>query len=270
MKKKISVTIDSDVLNEVKLLIDGIKIRNMSQAIESLIRKSTSERRVAVILAGGDEDKLKFNGVLKPLVKFKGKTVIERMIENFRRYNFLDIFLVGRKNTLSEIFKSLGDGSGFGINLNYVEEKVGKSATTQDSARTLKLLKDKVKTTFICSYCDILFNYNLDVVWNFHKGNSAVVTNLLKTTQTPAKWGVVTMNGNQIEKFSEKPNKTNSNLIYTGIFISHPDIFNMPGNSLEYDVFPKMANMGRLAGFICSGSSGHIHEKNLKYPVTIK
>jgi NDP-sugar pyrophosphorylase family protein len=89
-----------------------------------------------------------------------------------------------------------------------------------------------------------------------------MVTSLLKTTQTPRKWGVVTVNGNKIMKFVEKPKKVNSNLVYTGIFISEPGILEMPGNSLEYEVFPKLAEEEKLAGYICSGNSKHIHEKN--------
>jgi len=262
MKEKISVTIDSNVLKEIEPLIDGIKIRNKSQAVEFLLRKTLSENRNAVILVGGPEDRLKINGVLKPLVKIKNKTVIEHMIDNFKRYKFSNVYIVGRKNVLSEIFKTIGDGSSYDVNFNYVEEKDEKPATLQDSARTLKLLRGKIKSPFICSYCDIVFDYDLDVIWNFHSSNKNMVTSLLKTTQTPRKWGVVTVNGNKIMKFVEKPKKVNSNLVYTGIFISEPGILEMPGNSLEYEVFPKLAEEEKLAGYICSGNSKHIHEKN--------
>lgn len=261
MKEKVSVTIDSKILREIESMIDGIKIRNKSQAIEFLIRKTLSEKRTAVILAGGPEDKLKIDGVLKPLVKIKNKTVIENMIENFKKHKFSNIFIVGRKNVLSEIFKTVGDGSSYNINFNYVEEKDEKPITVQDSARTLKLLSGKIKSPFICSYCDIIFNYDLDAIWNFHHSNRNLVTSLLKTTQIPKKWGVVTVNGNKIINFIEKPKKINSNLVYTGIFISEPEIFDIPGNSLEYEIFPKLAEEEKLTGYICSGESRHIHEK---------
>jgi NDP-sugar pyrophosphorylase family protein len=260
MKKKISITVDDNILSEVDSLIDGIRIRNKSQAIEFLLRKSLSKERTAVILAGGPEKKLKVNGTLKPLVKVKNKTVIERMVKNFKKHNFSNIFIVGRKNVLSEIFKVLGDGSSHDVNIDYVEEKEGKSVTKQDSARTLKLLRKKIKTPFICTYCDIVFDYDLDAVWNFHHRNRGIVTNLLKTTDTPKKWGVVTLNGNKIIKFVEKPRKVDSYLIYTGIFISEPDILTLDGNSLEHEIFPKLSKQGRLSGYICSGESFHIHD----------
>ncbi len=261
MKKKISITVDSKILRETESLIDGIRIRNKSQAIEFLLGKFLSENRTAVILAGGPEDNLRIGGTLKPLVKIRGKTVIESMIIQFKKYKFSNIFVVGRKNVLSEIFKTIGDGSSYNVSVNYVEEKDEKPVTIQDSARTLKLLKGKIKSTFLCSYCDIIFDYNLDFAWNFHNGDKSMITNLLKTTEIPRKWGVVTVDGNKIMKFVEKPKKLESHLVYTGIFIAEPEIFDLPGNSLEYEMFPKLAKEGKLTGYICSGNSRHIHEK---------
>jgi NDP-sugar pyrophosphorylase family protein len=262
MKEKISITVDSKILRETESLVDGIKIRNKSQAVEFLLRKILSENRTAVILAGGPEDKLKMNGALKPLVKVRGKAVIEIIIEQFKKYKFTSIFIVGRKNVLSEIFKVIGDGSSYEVMINYIEEKEEKPITTQDSARTLKLLRGKVNSTFICTYCDIMFDYNLDQAWIFHNTNRSMATNLLKTTLVPRKWGVVDLNGNRITSFVEKPKKADSYLVYTGIFIAEPEILDFPGNSLEYEIFPQLAEKEMLNGYICSGESRHIHEKH--------
>jgi NDP-sugar pyrophosphorylase family protein len=262
MKEKISITIDSKILRETESLVDGIRIRNKSQAVEFLLRKILSENRTAVILAGGPEDKLRMDGTLKPLVKVKGRTVIENIIEQFKKYKFSNIFIVGRKNVLSEIFKNIGDGSSYDVKINYIEEKDEKVATAQDSARTLKLLRSRINTTFICTYCDIIFDYNLELAWMFHNTNRSTATNLLKTTQVPRKWGVVTINGNKIDSFVEKPKKVESYLVYTGIFIAEPEILDLPGNSLEYEIFPKLVEKDMLNGYICSGESRHIHEKH--------
>jgi NDP-sugar pyrophosphorylase family protein len=261
MKEKISITVDSKILRETESLVDGIKIRNKSQAVEFLLRKILSENRTAVILAGGSEEKLKMGGTLKPLVKVGGKTVIENILGQFKKYKFSNVFIVGRKNVLSEIFKNIGDGSSYDVKISYIEEKGEKSSTAQDSARTLKLLKGKVSTTFICTYCDIMFNYDLDLAWIFHNTNRSVATNLLKTTEVPKKWGVVSVNGSKIDSFVEKPKKVDSYLVYTGIFIAEPEILDLAGSSLEYEIFPGLAKKEMLNGYICSGESRHIHEK---------
>lgn len=262
MKEKISITVDSKILRETESLVDGIRIRNKSQAVEFLLRKILSENRNAVILAGGPDEKLMVDGTLKPLIKVKGKHVIEIIIDQFKKFKFSNIFIVGRKNVLSEIFKIVGDGSSYDVKINFIEERDEKALTTQDSARTLKLLRGKINTTFICTYCDIVSDYNLEMAWIFHNTNRSVATHLLKTSEVPKKWGVVTLNGNKITSFVEKPKKVDSYLVYTGIFIAEPEILDAPGNSLEYEIFPVLAETEKLNGYICSGESRHIHEKH--------
>jgi NDP-sugar pyrophosphorylase family protein len=260
MKEKISITLDDLLIREVDSFIDGIRIRNRSQAIEFLLRKSLSERRTAVILAGGPEEKLRVDNTFKPLVAIKGKTVIERMIENLKRNKFSEIYIVGRKNVLSEIFKTIGDGSDFGVEIKYVEEKEEKPITKQDTARTLKLLKGKINKPFLCLYCDILFDFNLIPIWNFHLRSYNIATLVLMTSSSPHKWGNVKLEGENIVEFVEKPKKSENYIVYTGIFVASPEIFEQKGNSLEYEIFPAIAKKGLLGGYVASGKCEHVHE----------
>ncbi len=55
MKAKVSLTLEKKLLDEIEGLVDGVKIRNRSQAVELLLKKSLGESRVAVIMAGGAE-----------------------------------------------------------------------------------------------------------------------------------------------------------------------------------------------------------------------
>ncbi len=258
-KEKISITIDKNLLKEIDCFIDGINIRNKSQAIEFLIRKNLPEKRTAVILAGGPEGKLRINNVLKPLVRINRRCVIETIISNMKKYNFSDIYLVGRKITLSEIFKTVGDGSGLNVSINYIEEDAFKPVTKSDTARTLSFLKNKIKKPFLCTYCDIVFDYNLDAIWKFHIRNSAVATLVLKTENKPKEWGNVVLEGSKIMEFEEKPKKSKTYIVSAGIFVASPEIFKLKGNSLEYEVFPELAKKGMLNGFIASGRSRHVH-----------
>ncbi len=258
MKEKISITLDSYLIREIDSLIDGIKIRNRSQAIEFLIKKSLSERKVGVILAGGDEEKLKVNGVFKPLLKFKGKYAIEYILDNFQKHGFLDVFIIGRKNVLSEIFKTVGDGSDWGIKIQYIEEKPEKSITKQDTARTLKLISSVVKKPFVCVYCDVICDVDLSSLWKFHIKNNNIATLVIKTSEESAKWGNVKMEGSKIISFVEKPKKMKNYLVYTGVFVANPEIFFQRGNSLEYEIFPKLAEKNLLGGYIISDFCEHV------------
>ncbi len=258
MKEKISITLDSSILKEIDSLIDGIRIRNRSQAIEFLIKKSLSEKKTAVILSGGEENRLKVNGVYKPLLKYKSKTTIEHIIEWLRKFDFSDIYIVGRKNVLSEIFKVVGDGSEFGVSISYVEEKEEKMITKQDTAKTLKLLNGTINKPFLCIYCDVLCDFDLEDLWRFHIKSDNIATMVVKTSKEPRKWGNVEMVGNRITKFVEKPKKEENYLVYTGIFVANPEIFKQQGFSLEYEIFPRLAEKGMLGGYIVSGFCEHV------------
>ena len=58
-KTKISITINEKTLHDIDSIIDNIYIRNRSQAIEHLARNALGENKTAVILLGGDEERLK-------------------------------------------------------------------------------------------------------------------------------------------------------------------------------------------------------------------
>lgn len=257
MKEKISITLEKELIDEIDSFVDGLRIRNRSQAIEFLLRKSLSERKTAVILAGGPEERLRVNGVYKPLLEYKGIPVIEYEIKNLRKYRFTEIYIIGRKHVLSEVFKVIGDGSDYGINLNYIEEKVEKPVTKQDTARTLKILKGKIKKPFLCLYCDVIFDFDLNSLWNFHLKNNSIATLVVKTSSQPHSWGNVEMEGENIVKFIEKPKQTKSYLIYTGIFVASPELFAQQGNSLEYEIFPRIAKKRLLTGYVMHGFCEH-------------
>ncbi len=262
MKEKISITLDKDLIAEVDSFVDGLRIRNRSQAIEFLLRKSISEKKTAVILAGGPEERLRVNDTYKPLLEYKGKPAVEHIVKKLRKYRFGEIYVLGRKHVLSEIFKVIGDGSDFGVELKYVEEKPEKPVTKQDTARTLKLLNGRIKKPFLCLYCDVLFDFDLHAFWNYHLKTASVATLVVKTSSQPHKWGNVEMEGESVVEFVEKPKKAKNYLVFSGIFAASPEIFSQPGNSLEYEVFPALAKKRMLAGYVISGFCEHVDKLN--------
>ena len=86
MKKKISITIGEGTLKGIDSMIDGIYIRNRSQAIEFLLNTSLSEKKSAVILCGGSVDYLKISSTEYRPTTFIGKqTVIEMAVKKLKQ-----------------------------------------------------------------------------------------------------------------------------------------------------------------------------------------
>jgi len=259
VKQKISITINKKIIDQIDELVDGIIIKNRSQAIEHIISKYILFNKTAVILAGGDEKKLlnEEKDTYKPLMKLDGITIIEKMINDLSIQGFKKIFIIGREKIISELFKLLKNGEEFGVNIKYIIEKHSKG--TFD---TLKLCKNHIASNFLVLYCDlILEDVNLNELWNEHIISNSICTLLLTTYTEPSKIGVTLLEGNKIISFIQKPKDVNIHLGFASVFVASPEVFNFPGSSLEEDLFPELAKEGLLCGHITSKKIINAHSK---------
>lgn len=255
MKKKISITVNEKFLDEIDSIIDNIYVRNRSQAIEHLIGYALGEKKTAVILAGGDERKLKIGSNYRPTVKIGKETVVELAVKKLRENGFKNVFIVARHRILTRIFEILKDGSLYGTKINYVEEKESKG-----SADSLRLLKGRIKTNFLVVFADIVFNkVNIKALWEAHIRQNAITTLLLTTSAKPSEKGTAKVEGNKILEFVQKPKKADTYVVFSPIFATEPEIFEYVGFSLEKDVFPKLAEKRLLNSYISSQKEVHVH-----------
>ena len=256
MKKKISVTVEESILKDIDAIIDNVVIRNRSQAIEFLAKSALGENKAAVILSGGEEYRLKISSEeYRITAKIGNSTVIERAIRKLRENGFKEIYLIARQKVLTKVFDIVKDGSNYSAKVSYVEEKA-----SQGSGDTLKLVKGRVNANFLVVYGHILFEkINLEELWNQHIRQNAVATLMLTTAANPKEKGTVMMEGSKILDFIQKPKQTDVHLVFSPIFAASPDIFNYAEGRLEYDVFPRLAKLGLLAGHISASKEQHIH-----------
>jgi len=102
-------------------------------------------------------------------------------------------------------------------------------------------------------FADISYRELLDT----HMKTDALATIALVKVDDPCRYGVAEIaNGNCIKRFIEKPSKDKapSNLINAGVYVLSPKIFDYipPGRavSIEREVFPKLAEEGKLCGHL--------------------
>ncbi len=261
VKTKISITINKETLKGIDSIIDNLLIRNRSQAIEYLAKNSLGDNKTAVILLGGSEDHLKLSGeYYRPTVKIRNNSVIELALKKLRRDNFKTIFIVARPNLLTKLFEILKDGTNYGVKISYIEEK-----SSEGTADSLRLLKGKIGTNFLVVYGDIIFDkINVEELWNDHLKQNVVATIMLTTSPKPSEKGTVKVEGNKVLAFTQKPKKSDIYLVFSPIFVADPQILEYSGASLEFDVFPELADKGLLNGHLSSEKEIHVHSsKNL-------
>lgn len=259
MKDKISITIDKATLNEIDSIVDNIYIRNRSQAIEHLVRNALGENKTAVILSGGKEEELKIsNKEYSITARIGNKTVVELALKKLRENGFKTIFMIARHKILTKIFELLGDGTAYGVKINYIEEK-----DSRGTAESLRLLKGKINSSFLVVYGDIIFNMiNIEEIWIDHLKRGGVATLMLTTSAKPSYKGTMKVEGSKILEFVQKPKKSDIYLVFSPIFGAEPELLEYDGLSLENNVFPELAEKGLLIGHLSSEKEIHIHTKN--------
>ncbi|HII30138.1 hypothetical protein COT48_05970 [Candidatus Woesearchaeota archaeon CG08_land_8_20_14_0_20_47_9] len=256
MKRKISITIGEGTLRQIDSLVDGVYIRNRSQAIEQFVRNSISNQ-CAVILCGGKEQALRLGRGYRPTARVKNSTVIELAVRTMREHGFKRMFIIARHNVLTDIFRILKDGNRYAVKINYIEEV--RSAGTADS---LRLVRGRVSSAFLTVYGDIVFSrINIEELWNQHIKQKAVATIVLTTSSAPSSKGSVKVEGNRVVAFEQKVRRAESYLVFSPIFVAEPEFLDYAGSSLEKDVFPELAARGMLSAYISSEKERHIHRQ---------
>jgi mannose-1-phosphate guanylyltransferase len=113
---------------------------------------------------------------------------------------------------------------------------------------------------FIVLNGDIFAELSYRELFDAHLKMNAAATIALCKVEDPSRYGVAEMaDDNRIKRFIEKPSKEKapSNLINAGAYVLSPEVFDyIPSGravSMEREVFPKLAEEGKLYGHFTEG-----------------
>jgi mannose-1-phosphate guanylyltransferase len=113
-----------------------------------------------------------------------------------------------------------------------------------------EILNNDTNTPFFVLNSDVICDYPLKELMEFHKAKGAEATFLVTKVTDPSKYGVVVSDAEQrIERFVEKPKEFVGDKINAGIYCCNPSVLNrieMRPTSIEKEVFPAIATSGGL------------------------
>ena len=251
MKKKISISMDDEILHEIDNLINGINIRNRSQAIEYVSKIYIDSLGIskALILAGGEIKSLKYKNTFKPLYKIDGKELILHTIENIKKAGINQIYIAGGPitNEISKVCK--------GIDVSFIPDN------SQGTSGALYNFKPYVNEPFLVISGDVYFTFDLKNMIRFHKTKKDTIATIAVTTvDTKHSKDSIEINGTKIESFLYKP-KEPTFYSNAGIYMFNPEIFDYvkKTGSLEGEIFPELAKKKLLSAYIISGKWIHIN-----------
>ena len=174
---------------------------------------------VFVIMAGGLGKRMLPLTKLtpKPMLKFKGKPILEHIIlkakkEGFR--NFI-ISVYYKKEIIKNYFKN---GSKLGINIEYIEE-----SKPQGTAGSLSKLKNYSEQDFVITNSDVITDISYKDLLQYHKKKRSNFTIVTKLYESQIPFGVVKIKNNKLKSILEKP--VNLEHINAGIYCINSNIF---------------------------------------------
>ncbi len=242
MKKKIAISLDSEILDKLNKVSN-----NRSKFIEDLLRDNFDSYNTAVILNGGSYEDNLVDGKLKCLVKYNGEYLIKKQVNMLLSYGYNDIKLIASSSTYEKIISELGYS--FVKDLDFIEDKIKKGSFS--SLKNLDIDND-----FLLVYGDVYFNYDLNHFYEFHKSHN--VNSILSiTSSNDSKKGEMIIDGDDVVSFSQ--DEKSGSLIYTSsIFYFKPSVLNYSGNDIELDLIPKLVENSLLKTTILNGERYHI------------
>jgi len=191
--------------------------------------------------------------VPKPLLRVAGVPLIQYTIELFESHGIKNI-IICTSYKREVIRDSLGDGSRFGVKLQYSESE--QLSGTGGALKKAAWMLSPGESFFVAN-ADEIKEADLYGMRRFHEDNGAYATMALTRVDDSSQFGAAKMDGRKVSQFVEKPKEGGSGLINTGLYLFEPSVLEFIPNygnpMLEKAVFPKLATMGRLFGYPLGG-----------------
>lgn len=188
------------------------------ETLEKIVYKPNYDNPI-FLMAGGFGTRLRplTNDCPKPLLKLGGKPILETIIENFISSGFHHFYI--STHFLSEkIREHFGDGSDWGINIEYVYEE-----SPLGTAGALGLLPDNMpKLPVIMMNGDLLTKVDFEHLLSYHLEQKSLATMCVTEYEYRVPYGVVESAGNQVVSMVEKP--LQRHFINAGIYVINPEL----------------------------------------------
>lgn len=211
----------------------------------------------AIVMAGGFGTRLRplTINIPKPMVPICTIPMMEHVVSLLVKHGITDVtsLLYFQPEKIRDHFK---DGSGFGVNMEYVEPD-----DDYGTAGAVRFALSSASEPILVISGDVISDFDLSEAISWHAEKKADATILLTRMENPLAYGIVITDDNgRIVRFLEKPSwgEAFSDTINTGIYILEPSAIEMipPRTNFDFsqNLYPLMLSrqMG-LYGKIMKG-----------------
>lgn len=172
----------------------------------------------AVMLAAGEGTRMRplTRNRPKVMLPIANKPILEHVMLAVKKAGINDfVFVVGyRSETVRNHF---GDGSKWGIHINYIEQK-----EQLGTAHAVGVAKEFVNERFLILNGDVLIESSY--LQKLMKRKEVAVLSA-KKVENPQEFGIIVTHGDKVSEIIEKPKAPSSNLANAGIYFFEREIF---------------------------------------------
>ena len=187
-------------------------------------------------MAGGKGTRISSiaSDIPKPMISIKEKPVLEWEIECLRKQGFTDL-LITVSHLGQTIIDYFGDGSKFGVNIEYYFEK-----EPLGNAGALFKIKEKLTDDFLLLNADAIFDIDFNRFVNYHREKCGLVTLFTHPNSHPYDSGVIISNNDgSVEKWLTKEDvrpEWYKNRVNAGLHVINKKLLDVEINALKIDL----------------------------------
>lgn len=204
----------------------------------------------AVIMAGGRGTRISSvaNDIPKPMIRIMDKPVLEHEIICLREQGFKDLIItIGYLGSI--IMDYFGDGSDFGVNIEYYFEK-----EPLGNAGALFRIKDKLTEDFLLLNADSVFDIDFNRFVNYHKEKCGLATLFTHPNSHPYDSGLIIADENMAVKkwLTKEDNRPEfyKNRVNAGLHVISPKLLSKEITTSKIDldrqILKPLAGTGKM------------------------
>lgn len=261
MKKKVTISLDENILARIDESVEEWKWKNRSNIIENILKEKywTFIDMTAIIFSHDykwDNRDYPFD-IPKSLLEVNKKTIITRQLETFTKTGIKNIIITIPKETKKEFENELLLNF-YHINIEFLE--LNKDTKTWKALKEVLKLKNTSKNLLISNWDIFYWNLDVEEYYNYHKTQKSDFSLALKFVLNPEQLWNVQINWNKIINFVERPQASQMNLTNSWLYITNRNFLDKHNfwDYLEKDFFPKLPKICNNIGYIYSWQWEHI------------
>jgi len=215
------------VLRQIPILDNDGKVVDLVMMDDLIPRQDLPLQ--AVIMAGGLGARLRplTEDLPKPMLPMGGKPLMELVIEQLRQVGIRRINVTTHYKP-EKISDHFGDGSSFGVELNYVNED-----RPLGTGGALGLIEVPTEPMLVING-DILTQVDFRAMLAYHQEHRAVMTVAVKQYDIKVPYGVIECEGSRVCALKEKPQM--HFLVNAGVYLLEPKVYEFIPNGEHFNM----------------------------------